>query len=190
MGMRIAVLSGRLIDLDGFDLADFDLMDVSHPLSQQCRFGGHTTSHYSVAQHSVAVASLARELAAEAGASDAEQTLTQFQGLLHDAHEAYVIDLPKPIRDSDGFETYRALERRIMGKIMQFHDLPKELSGAVQEADRILLDSEIAHFWGEAAVKVWGAGTGPYRRVKIDWVMPHEARISFELMYRNLMHRR
>lgn len=188
---KVAVISGRLVDPANYSAADWDLLDVSHPLSNQCRFAGHTTSHYSVAQHSRSVAILARQLAHEGGVSEAMQDTVQLQGLLHDAHEAYVIDLPKPIRDSEGFEAYRELEKKMFAVIMQIHQLPTTMMDIVRRADEIMLVSEAEHFWGVEAARSWGSlpDVGA-RRVKIEWQMPHEARIFFERMYRELEARR
>lgn len=71
-----------------FDLRNpvFDSNDIAHALGNMCRFGGHCRQFYSVAEHSLLVASLVSHL-----------TLGDpFEALMHDAHEAYVTDLPAP----------------------------------------------------------------------------------------------
>lgn len=68
-------------------VGDVCLTDIAHSLSQICRFNGHTRVFYSVAQHSV----LASQLIAPQHAA---------WGLMHDAAEAYIGDLTRPIKRS------------------------------------------------------------------------------------------
>lgn len=77
--------SGKKINLIEPTQDMIEINDIAHALSQICRFGGHSQSFYSVAQHSVIVAALApMEWKKEA--------------LLHDAAEAYVGDIIKPLK--------------------------------------------------------------------------------------------
>ena len=64
------------------------LPDIAHALSNQCRFSGHVRKFYSVAQHCVEVANLLK----------VQPPHIQLAGLLHDASEAYLVDLPKPLK--------------------------------------------------------------------------------------------
>ena len=77
------------------------LVDIAHALSNQCRFAGHCQRFYSVAQHSVIVS---------------EQVPFEHAvwGLLHDAAEAYLVDLPRPIkRHSVLGREYKLLEEQL-----------------------------------------------------------------------------
>lgn len=80
----------------------FSIYDVAHALSNEARFGGHTSRHYSVAQHSMAVAKLVETL--EAG----KYKTWAIEALMHDASEAYLKDLPSPIKHS--MPEYMAVE--------------------------------------------------------------------------------
>lgn len=83
--MYLTTASGRAIDIQRITPDDVSILDIAHSLSNLCRFAGHTREFYSVAQHSVRVAlALPPEL--------------RLAGLLHDATEAYVVDLPRPVK--------------------------------------------------------------------------------------------
>ena len=64
---------------------DINIIDIAHSLSLQCRFTGHSDRFYSVAQHSLIV-------------SDLCSPRNALHGLLHDASEAYLTDVPRPIK--------------------------------------------------------------------------------------------
>lgn len=92
---------------------DVDIVDIAHALSHLCRWGGHTTAHWSVAQHSIMVSEIApQELALAA--------------LLHDAAEAYIGDLMRPVKRNLRFEseTMQEVEDRILWAIGQALDVP------------------------------------------------------------------
>ena len=69
---------------------EIDIRDIAHALSMSCRFGGHGKFYLSVAEHSVAVAWILFQLKAD--------SKTVLAGLLHDAEEAYLPDIPSPIK--------------------------------------------------------------------------------------------
>lgn len=73
--------------------------DVAHALSNQCRFGGHLPKFYSVAQHSLMCCEMATP----------ERKL---EALLHDASEAYLLDVPKPIKQR--LSNYKEIEDNLM----------------------------------------------------------------------------
>lgn len=66
--------------------ADVDIIDIAHALSMQCRYNGHVRRFMSVAEHCVLISE-------NVPAQDA------LWGLLHDATEAYVGDMIRPLRD-------------------------------------------------------------------------------------------
>ena len=71
---------------------DIHILDIARALSNICRFGGHTSSFYSVAEHSIITAEILEQKNAN--------KITVLAGLLHDATEAYMGDMPRPIKGS------------------------------------------------------------------------------------------
>jgi 5'-deoxynucleotidase YfbR-like HD superfamily hydrolase len=86
----IQTVSGRWINPLEPDVAHIDIGDIAQALANTCRFGGHSRRFYSVAQHSTIVS----DVCVERGAGAAEALVA----LLHDAAEAYLVDLPHPIK--------------------------------------------------------------------------------------------
>jgi uncharacterized protein len=106
---------------------DIRIEEVAHALSHICRFGGHVRDFYSVAQHSVLVASaLPEEL--------------KLVGLLHDATEAYCGDMIRPLKRS--IPRYKEIEDRIWLAVAERFSLPVELPPSVKEADNRVLQVE------------------------------------------------
>jgi hypothetical protein len=108
---------------------EIDIDDIAHSLSYQCRFLGHTDGFYSVAQHSVLVSELVPE-------GDA------LWGLLHDTAEAYLGDLPAPIKREPGMCAYRATEDRLLEAVALRFGLPPKVPKSVRQADRVVLATE------------------------------------------------
>lgn len=110
-------------------IEDIDINDIAHALSNLCRYGGHVEQFYSVAQHCVLVSRVVPQ----------EHAL---RGLLHDASEAYLIDVPRPIKRSEGMEVYRAAEKRLEAAIYTRFGLSPEDPECIKTADNQLLRTE------------------------------------------------
>lgn len=108
---------------------EIDIEDIAHSLAYQCRFLGHTDGFYSVAQHSVLVSQMVPD-------QDA------LWGLLHDAAEAYLGDLPAPIKREPEMHMYRAAEERLLEAVAARFSLPSAIPDSVKRADRIVLATE------------------------------------------------
>lgn len=109
---------------------EIDRLDIGHALSLLCRYGGHVDRFYSVAEHSV----LMSRTLAPSGRTAA------LQALLHDATEAYIVDLPRPLKRLEPLAGYRSIESSVWAAIAQAFGVPVVLEAAVKEADnRILL---------------------------------------------------
>lgn len=102
---------------------------IAHALSNLCRFTGHPSEFYSVAQHSVMVSLVVPpEVAREA--------------LLHDAAEAYIGDVSTPLKML--LPEYKAIERNIEQVIAERFKLnwAPMTQTLVKKADLILLATE------------------------------------------------
>lgn len=118
--------SGLLVT-DDEDDSNVKIEDIAHALSMQCRFGGHCSSFYSVAEHSVFVSEIVPpEFALE--------------GLLHDSAEAYVTDVPTPIKKM--CPDFVSIEDKFYLKICRKFSIPVQMSLEVKVADRIALYNE------------------------------------------------
>ena len=127
--------SGRYVRPLALDPEDVDVVDIAHALSHQCRFSGHVRQFYSVAEHSCRVCDLVGELASE--------PYLELWALMHDASEAYLVDLPRPVKHTSvlGHEYIRA-ERLAMEAICVAVGLDGYEPEVVSHADRVLLATE------------------------------------------------
>lgn len=144
---------------------DFDIDDIAHALSNVCRFGGHSREFYSVAQHSVLVASLL-------------PPSLKKMGLLHDSPEAYIGDMVRPLKRMGEMTAYRDVETRLWGCIAARFDLldisdPDQL---VKHADNVALATERRELFTDPLP--WSPLPDPAELRIIPWA-PDLARINF-----------
>src|SRR4051794_35682278 len=117
-GPFIQTLSGRRVNPLDAAPEDIDPGDIARALSNLCRFGGHSKAFYSVAQHSVIVC----DLLEQRGATPDEL----MAALLHDAAEAYLGDLPHPLKHrSELGQQFRVAEKRLEAGIAERFALPE-----------------------------------------------------------------
>jgi hypothetical protein len=129
----VETYTGVGFDLFDPDPADVRLADVAAGLAHTCRFGGHCRRFYSVARHSLLVS---RELDGRR-----RQTL----GLLHDAAEAYVGDVPRPLKAE--VSSFDRVEAAVLDAVWRAFDVDPPTEGewaAVMAADDRLLAYEAA----------------------------------------------
>lgn len=86
---EVETFTGRYVDVLNPDPATIALEDIAHSLANTCRFGGHSREFYSVAEHAVRVAN---KLVAQGFGALA------LAGLHHDDAEAYLRDIPRPVK--------------------------------------------------------------------------------------------
>lgn len=125
---------------------DVRLEDIAQALSNLCRFGGHVREFYSVAQHSVLVATILAEDRRWTWQSPIVRL-----GLLHDAAEAYLVDVPRPIKRS--LKEYKGIEDGILRAIFRrFHLAELDWQGyhdEIKYADNVALMTEHRDLQGE-----------------------------------------
>ncbi len=156
---KIRTYGGRIVAPFDLKHEDIDLDDIAHALSNECRYGGHCR-FISVAQHSVLVA---RHLPIE----------LQLWGLLHDGSEAYLKDIPKPLKVLPQFAFYREAEERILQTISERFDLPWPIPAQVEEADARAWATE----WRDVCIPTQ-EGTGPRWEVPPANIEPYAETID------------
>lgn len=109
---------------------EIHVIDIAHALANQCRFAGHCKRFYSVAQHSVIVSRIVPPEFA-------------LWGLLHDSAEAYLVDLPRPVKRFSEIGThYQRVELLVMQSICCRFGLSELQPTCVHHADDIALMTE------------------------------------------------
>lgn len=122
---------------------DCDAEDMALSLCQKGRWNCLMVGAYTVGEHSIRVGRVARVLAVAAGLSEELCELAATCGYLHDAHEAYLTDMPKPLKPF--FPEWASLEEGVQEVIHEYLGLgpiPAELEPIVKKADYILLVME------------------------------------------------
>jgi len=152
---------------------DITIGDIAQALANKCRFSGHTQEFYSVAQHSVLVAEqVANDLPEE------EATIIKLWALMHDAPEAYLNDIPRPILKSTkiGAEM-EMLTTKCLSAISENFKIPLPIPDAVWEADDRMLVTERDQLMLDSPLE-WGLKAEPYKIRIIPW-SPQDARHAF-----------
>ncbi len=150
---------------------DLDIQDIAHALAMQCRYAGHTSRFYSVAEHCVHVArSLPREL--------------RLAGLLHDASEAYLVDVPRPVKAM--LKDYTLMEDLLMGAIARKFGFCWPLAREVHYADEDILNDELAQCMKGVQAGPWNL-SGKSLGVRIQFWDHVEAKWEFLNLFDQLI---
>ena len=174
------MLSGRRLDLLDPSPLDVEIEDIAHGLARVARWNGQTSGDhiFSVAQHVLLVEALAR---AKAPRLDARGRLAT---LLHDAPEYVVGDMISPFKAVIG-DSYKAVEKRLLGAIHLRFGLParlsEELTALIKVADRNaawLEATRLAGFDEEEARKVFGPPPKYSAALVRDYLTPWPATVA------------
>lgn len=124
----IRTFTGRYMNVFEPTLEMIDIEDIAHALSNTCRWGGHVPKFYSVGEHSVHCANLITNKS------------QAFEALMHDASEAYLVDVPRPIKRR--LSDYKSIEDNLMKLIGEKFGFKYPLSEDVKYVDNLLLQME------------------------------------------------
>lgn len=161
--------SGQAFDILAPTTSTIRIEDIAHALSNLCRFAGHVRTFYSVGEHSVRASHIpqSRDL--------------QRAALMHDAAEAYIVDIPSPLKPL--LTGYREIEQRIESVIAEKFgvNLGHPL---IRDLDLIMLATEKRDLMGPEA-RPWGDLPDPLPE-KIEPWTPIQAEQRFLLRFREL----
>jgi len=140
----IRTITGRYVHILQPDPEMFEIEDIAHALAHQCRFAGHVRKFYSVAQHSVLMVRLVKDE-------------LKLQALLHDASEAYLLDMPKPYKEQ--LRDYQGYESLFMKRIAERFQFTFPLSPEVKACDDFMLrwEWEKLVLGGGLGVECWSS---------------------------------
>lgn len=119
---------------------DINIEDIAHALSNICRYGGHCAKFLSVAQHSCIVSKLIPKG-------------MELWGLLHDASEAYLVDIPRPIKEY--LPDYHKIENACIKAIAEKFGLQLPIPEEVKIADNAVLKLERERLMVQAPQCMW-----------------------------------
>jgi hypothetical protein len=152
----IAVFDGQLVNpfTVRHDDGVFRIDTIAHALSMLCRYGGHTSEFYSVAEHCLLVELIVRIRCEQYVVRYADEfermcadpneyiRVRRKRALVHDASEAYLIDLPAPFKRMPTMVMYRGAEEHLSGELIEWFGLSHDPHN--HEADYVkAIDVEI-----------------------------------------------
>jgi hypothetical protein len=147
---------------------DIDIEDIAHALSNLCRFAGHCRLFYSVAQHCVIVSNLL-------------PPRLKLAGLLHDATEAYLVDVPRPLKVA--LPGYKEIEHRLEAVIAEKFGVDFS-DPRIKRADNIALMTEARDLLGRTPAD-WGVDEIP-AKIVVHPESPPIAQLMFMQAFNNL----
>jgi uncharacterized protein len=180
-GPYLQTVSGRWVNPIDPDPQQFDIEDIARALGNLCRFGGHCRVFYSVAQHSVIVSELV-----EQRGGDVEDV---FAALMHDASEAYLGDMPHPLKHRSALgAVFKEAEDHLEAALRE-HFAIKPGVAEIKRADRALLAAERRAFSAERWAWPELEGVEPLD-IELEALSPDESERAFMRRFAELAARR
>lgn len=131
----IRTRSGSTVDLADPQPSDIRIHDIAYSLARIVRFNGHSPG-WNVTQHSIWVSRMCPKLFA-------------LEGLLHDAAEAYVGDVTRPLKKMLG-QSYKEIECRVESAIAARFGLSYPWPTSIKHLDEDVCQLELSYFWTPA----------------------------------------
>jgi hypothetical protein len=142
---------------------DVHIGDIAHSLAHQCRYAGHSMRFYSIAEHCCHI-------------HDAIEDEHKFAALMHDAAEAYLVDVPRPVKPY--LTEYRGIEENIERVIFKKFGLPFPFHVRVKQLDNSIIVDEKAALMYECDQDWYLIGFEPLG-VEIECWTPERAKAAF-----------
>lgn len=164
------------------NIDEIDIRDIAHALSMLCRYVGHVSKFYSVAEHSVRIS---RKLEERGYGLDIQRW-----GLLHDASEAYLGDVSRPVKHQKAMSGYRDAEEILQALIARKFELSNSEPFVVRSIDTEILGTE-AYFLKTPIHPDWFTQVNLAPPWKLTWMdnlgwSPARAEESFLTRFRFL----
>lgn len=128
--MPLITYTGRIFDLEVFDADAIVIEDIAQALSNSCRFNGHCSKFYSIAEHSVRASYICSDI-------------SRGHLLMHDSSEAYMGDVVTPLKVM--MPWYIEKENELLGIIFdKFCKIPynESIHNDIKIADKLMLSTE------------------------------------------------
>lgn len=197
MSTRIETLNRKYVDPINMAVDDVDIKAIAHALSHQCRFNGYTSRHYSVAEHSYYVSLLVEAAGRAKGLDEGDLVDVALQALLHDATEAYLVDIPRPLKSA--LPEYKGIEARLWAVCAAKFQIKEARDPSVIEADmRICVTEKLALLSPDGLERPeWASLNRDYKAytngeitIPTAHIAPETARAWFLERYKDLTQRR
>jgi uncharacterized protein len=169
-GLWIETFTGKAFPVKDIQPELIDIDDIAHALSLTCRYAGHCKRFYSVAEHCCHVHAFLNAMG--------HPRSVQRSALLHDASEAYLGDVTRPLKVC--LPDYRTLEKRLQGAIYERFDATptSDAAEAIRQADNMVLKTEARELMASRG-RLWNFGDLEYALVEIHGWSPEKAKQEF-----------
>lgn len=174
IGPTITLASGHVFDFLNPQGSVFDIEDIAHGLSNVCRYAGQCRDFYSVAEHSILVSEVVTEY--------------QFEALMHDASEAFIGDVTRPLKQL--LPEFKRIEAGVEDAVAQRFGLDRKSKSLIKDADLQVLAAEQAQVMAPGTAD-WAAAAGiEPAPVRVRYLSPREARAAFLARFEDLYQNR